>query len=119
MPKEELQLVGERSRTSWILSSHAKTFDSLVHESVKNKEAADYLSGISQFMDGHLSSLERGTLYDQIGGRLEQITDAGLCLSVLEPLKDQKEAFVRMALLMSGCEKETENGSYEVYPDAS
>ena len=104
MPKEELQLVGERSRTSWILSSHAKTFDSLVHESVKNKEAADYLSGISQFMDGHLSSLERGTLYDQIGGRLEQITDAGLCLSVLEPLKDQKEAFVRMTLLMSYCD---------------
>ena len=31
------------------------------------------------------------------------MTDASLCLSILEPLRNQKEAFVRMALLMSYC----------------
>lgn len=72
MSKEELQLVGLRATKSWILSRYTTTFGYLVHESVKNKEAADYLSGTSCFMDGLLSSLERGTLYDQIGNGLKK-----------------------------------------------
>lgn len=103
MAKDELQLIGAQAKTSWILSRYTTKFDNLVRESLKNKEAANYLSGLSRFMDGHLSSLERGTLYDQISGTLRQMTDASLCLSILEPLRNQKEAFVRTALLMSYC----------------
>lgn len=101
MSDRELAFIGMQTKTSWILSGHTAKIKTLVRESMKNEEAACYLSGLSRLMDGCFSSMEQGILYDRIAETLNMVTDSRLCLSILEPLRKHKKPLERMILLMS------------------